>query len=128
MDFAIQVCFYVVGIPLELLAISALLRGGFRRYPLVFAYVIAVFLTTVVEMPTSLAYHYGDKTVVRTLVANYYRDEGILQVTVFALVISLIYSATDKLATRRIVRFGLVVGASIFVLTSFLVHFDPNAK
>src|SRR5688572_2246505 len=122
MDFAIQVCFYVVGIPLELLAISAMLRGGYRRYPFVFAYVVALFLTTIVEMPTSLAYYSGDKTVIHTLVNNYYRDEGILQVTVFALVISLIYSATPKLASRRIVRFGLVAGASIFAMTSFVLH------
>ena len=57
MDFAIQVCSYLVGLPLELLTIAAMLRGGYKRYPLVFTYVIIFFLTTVVEMPSAVAVH-----------------------------------------------------------------------
>src|SRR6187200_3365019 len=107
MDFAIQICSYVVGLPLELLAISAILRSGLRRYPLVFAYVLVVFLTTVVEMPTALAYYHGQpsRAVHETMVAHYWRNEGILQVTIFAAVISLIYSASSRLAAKRLVRF-----------------------
>ncbi len=130
MDFAIQICFYLIGIPLELLAIAAILRGGFRRYPLVFVYVIALFLTSVVEIPTSLAHHSdpGNKELGHSFNANYYRDEGILQVAIFAVVISLIYAATVKLAPRRIVRLGLVTGAVLFVGISFLVHYQPDPR
>src|SRR5215813_12505643 len=112
MDFTIQVCFYAVGIPLEVLTISAILRSGFRRYPLVLAYVLALFLTTVVEMPTALAYHGGDTSpsVRRAMVNNYWRDEAILQITIFATVISLIYSASSRLAAKGIVRLALVTG------------------
>jgi len=130
MDFAIQICFYVIGILLELLAIAALLRGGFRRYPFVFAYVIALFLTTAIELPTSLAYYYdpGNKDLIRRFNNNYYRDEGILQVAIFAVVISLIDAATMRIKPRRIVRLGLVAGASIFAAISFRVHYIPDPK
>lgn len=130
MDFAIQISSYLVGLPLEILAISAILRTGFRRYPLVFGYVLAVFLTTVVEMPTALAYHSGktDRAVTETMVANYWRDEGILQVTIFATVISLIYSASSRLASKRIVRVSLIAGAFLFVCTSFLIRYDANVR
>jgi hypothetical protein len=130
MDLAIQVGFYVIGIPLELLAISAILRDGFRRYPLVFAYTIALFLVTLVEMPVNLAFYSGDRSAatVSAVRGNYWRDEAILQVTIFAVVISLIYSATSRLPSRRIVRLTLVAGALIFVAISLLVHYSPNPK
>ena len=59
MDLTIQLCAYLVGLPLELLTIAAMLHGGFKRYPFVFAYVVTYFLTTVAEMPSSVAYYYA---------------------------------------------------------------------
>jgi hypothetical protein len=35
--FVIQVLGWGLGLPLEILVIVALLRGGFRRYPVVFS-------------------------------------------------------------------------------------------
>src|ERR1041385_2356295 len=124
MDFAIQICSYVIGIPLELLAIAAILRGGYRRYPLVFAYVIALFLTTIVEIPTFLALHAdpSNRELIRRWNVIYYWDEGILQALVFAAVISLIDAATLKIKPRRIVRLGLVAAATLFAGISFRVH------
>jgi hypothetical protein len=37
MRFAIQLCGLVVGLPLQLLIIGTLLRGGYRRFPFLFA-------------------------------------------------------------------------------------------
>src|ERR1043166_7512834 len=128
MYFAIQIGFYAVGIPLELMAISAILRGGLKHYPLVFAYAIALFLTTIIEMPSSLAYTSGDLSVVRTLTFYYYWDERILQLAIFSVVISLIYGATSKLPFRRILRLALVAGATLFVGISFWIHYNPAAK
>jgi hypothetical protein len=136
MDLVIQLCSYLVGLPLELLTIAAMLRGGFKRYPFVFAYILTFFLTTVVEMPSSVAYYYlrqitPDLTNPRVVRAAedyvwwYWLDEAILQVLVFAVVISLIYYATSKLAPRRIVRLGLIAGAVLFAAISFLVHYHP---
>lgn len=137
MDLAIQLISYLVGLPLELLTIAAMLRGGFKRYPFVFAYIVTFFLTTVVEMPTSVAYYWA-RHVYTTPNANidlaaenytwwYWRDELILQVLVFAVVISLIYYATSRLGSRRLVRLGLIVGAVLFAVISFVTHFRPHA-
>src|ERR1043165_8299917 len=130
MDFAIQICSYVIGIPLEILAIAAMLRGGFRRFPLVFLYVIALFLTTVVELPTSLAYHAHptNRRLIERMNENYYLDEGLLQVAVFAAVSSLIDAATVRIKPRRIVRLGLVAAATLFAGISFRVHYIPDPK
>ena len=136
MDLAIQLCSYLAGLPLELLTIAAMLRGGYRRYPFVFAYVVIYFLTTIVEMPSSVAYYYArhlykpPHPLLNQTAENYawwyWRDEAILQVLVFAVVISLIYYATSKLGPRRIVRLGLISGAVLFAGLSILVNYHPN--
>jgi len=137
MDLTIQLCSYLVGLPLELLTIAAMLRGGFKRYPFVFAYIVIFFLTTVLEMPRSVAYYYlrqilpiTNPRVDQAAEAYawwYWRDEAVLQVLVFAVVISLIYYATSKLGPRRMVRLGLIAGAILFAGISFLVHYHPTA-
>jgi hypothetical protein len=132
MELAIQVCAYLIGLPLELLAIAGMLRGGYRRYPFVFVYVVADFLTTVVEMRFELSYFAGNKLnkyVENDLVKFYWIDEAILQVLVYAAVISLIYYATAALKSRRIVRISLIAFAVLFAGITFLIHFAPgNAK
>lgn len=127
MDFAIQVCSYLVGLPLELLTIAAMLRGGYKRYPLVFTYVIIFFLTTVVEMPSAVAFYQNkaDPVLADNYTWWYFRDEAVLQLLIFAVVISFIYEASSKLASRRLVRLGLVSGAVLFVGVSFVIHYHP---
>jgi len=36
-----------------------MLRGGYRRFPFLFAYVVGDFLTTVVEIPSGMGYQRG---------------------------------------------------------------------
>lgn len=128
MELAIHVIPYLIGLPLELLAIAGMLRGGYRRYLFVFVYVIADFLTSVVEMPVDLSYYAGNKSkyAENSLVNFYWVDEAIMQVLVYAAVISLIYYATAKLKSRRIVRISLIAFAVLFAGVSFLIHFDPS--
>jgi hypothetical protein len=128
-DLAIQWCTYLVGLPLELLTIRAMLRGGLRSYPLLFAYVVASFLTTVAEMPSSLAFYHDRRNaqLAITYAWWYWHDEAILTVILFALVISLIYYATADLRSRRIVRSGLICAALLFIGVSFAVHYQPPA-
>jgi hypothetical protein len=92
--------------------------------------VIALFLTTVVELPTSLAYHAHptNRKLIERMNENYYLDEGLLQVAVFAAVISLIDAATVRIKPRRIVRLGLVAAATLFAGISFRVHYIPDPK
>jgi hypothetical protein len=129
MDFAVQVCAYLIAVPLQLLTIRAMLRGGFRAYPLVFAYLIAALLTTAIEMPLSLAY-YSNKTqdAARNYMRWYWRDEALIEVLIFAVVINLIYLTTSKLESRRIVRLLLISGGVLFVAITFLITYEPNPK
>jgi len=126
MALALQICSYLVGIPLELLAIAAILRsGGYRRFPLVFAWVIGDFLTTAVEMPSNLAYLYTKRVDAQHWLVNYYWvDEAIMQILVFAVVIGLIFMATTDLPQRRLLRAALIAFAVLFAGVSFLIHFD----
>jgi hypothetical protein len=125
MRFAIQLCGVVIGLPLELLIIAALLRGGYRRFPLVFAYTVADFLTTVVELPSGMGYVRSMPWAATPYALVYWLDETILQVLVYAVVMSLIYQATGKLRSRRIVRASLIAGALLFAGISFLIHRNP---
>jgi hypothetical protein len=125
MDLAIQVIAYLVGIPLQILTISALLRGGYRRFPLVFVYAIVLFLATVAEMPLSFAYIRSQKQMSKLLAKIYYTDEIILQILIFAVVISLIYQATAQHGARRMLRAVLLAAALIYAGISFAVEFNP---
>jgi hypothetical protein len=117
---------YVVGLPLEVLVIAALLHGGYRQFPAVFAYIIAEFLTTVVEIPQALAWaRTHDPHVGRNFALLYWRDEIILQFLVFVVVISLIWQATSVARSRRTLRVALIVGVILFAGLSLLVHFTP---
>ena len=117
---------WLIGLPLELLIIAALLRGGYRRFPLVFAYALALFLTTVVEIPAYIGYFSGLKGT-RTRAFYYWIDEGILQVLIFAVVVSLIYRATEVVQARRVIRVSLIGGAALFAGISFLIHYNARA-
>src|ERR1035441_525387 len=59
------------------------------------------------------------------LPAVYWLDEVIMQVLVYAVVMTLIYQATGKLRSRRIVRASLIAGAVLFAAISFLIHQNP---
>src|SRR3954466_14898339 len=112
----LQVCSYLVWLPLEILVLIAILRGGISRHPFVFAYLITSFLTAVLEMPISFAYLQNPGNGFDIL---YWCDEGIREVLIFAVVINLIYRTTANLESRRIARLLLVAGSVLFVAISF---------
>jgi hypothetical protein len=125
MRFAIQLCGWLVGLPLQLLIIGTLLRGGYRRFPFLFAYVVGDFLTTVVEIPSGMGYQRGMQWAAFAYPAVFWFDVVVMQVLVYAVVMSLIYQATGKLRSRRSVRALLIAGAILFAGISFWVHWNP---
>ena len=125
MRFAIQLCGLMIGLPLQILIIGTLLRGGYRRFPFLFAYMVGDFLTTVVEVPSALGYYRGMQWAAFAFPAVYWFNAVVMQVLVYAVVMSLIYEATGKLRSRRVVRASLIVGAILFVGISFLIHWNP---
>jgi hypothetical protein len=117
MRAALQFLSWSLGLPLELLIIGALLRGSYRRFPVLLLYSVALFLTTVVEISVSQEYYS----------TYYWIDEALRQASFFAVVISLTYLATTNLRSRGLVRTALIVGAVTLAGASFLVHYDPHA-
>src|SRR5262249_19723999 len=51
----------------------------------------------------------------------------IMHVVVYAVVMSLIYKATERLSSRRTVRSALIAGAILIAAISFAIHYDPSA-
>jgi hypothetical protein len=126
MRFAIQLCSLAIGIPLQLLIIGTLLRGGgYRRFPFLFAYMVGDFLTTVVEVPSAVGYDRGMQGAAFAFPALYWFNIVVMQVLVYTVVMSLIYQATGKLQSRRIVRVSLIAGAILFAGISLLIHRNP---
>jgi hypothetical protein len=120
---------YLFGLPLEWLVISALLRGGmYRRFPLALAFMAGQAVTTIVETPLDLAVSVTHaRRAYALFVKCYWTDEVLLQVLVFAVVLSLIWSATARLRSRRVLRTGLLIGVVLMTSISFLAHFSDGA-
>jgi hypothetical protein len=123
---AVQYASWLVGLPLELLIIGALLRGPYRRFPLLFLYSLALFLTTVIEVSVSQPYFSGIR-LAHSPGTYYWIDEGIRQGLLFALVLSLACLATSQLRSRNLVRLALIAGGIALALASFLVHKADSA-
>src|SRR5580658_4431534 len=132
MQLALQLICWAIGLPLGLLVIAALLRGGYRLFPVLFVYEIVDLLMTVTGMPPYIAFYSHHGADARTQMAQWFWwDELLLQPLVYAVVISLIYRATEKAPARGLVRGVLIGGAALIAGTSFLFHYHtgmPNGS
>ena len=127
--FVLQICGWLIGIPLDILVIQALLGGAWRRYPLVFLYVAASFVTTLVEVPLNTeSYLTGSTAAVALFAKVYWIDDWLLQFMIFAIVLSLIDRAMLASPWRRLTRIGLAAGALLFAGLSLWVHYRPGPK
>lgn len=124
--FVIQVCGWAVGIPLQVLVIAALFRNGYRRYPVVFLYLLVGFVTTVVNIPLGTQSFFSPSAeITRQAAKAYWISEWILQILIFAIVLSLIDQAISLSRWRRILRVALAVGALLFAGIDFWIQFVP---
>jgi hypothetical protein len=121
----VQYVAYAIGLPLQLLVISAMLRGAYKRFPFIFAFVVGLFLATVSQVPAYIAYFGGAR---RARFRVYWISDGILTVLAFCVVIGLIYQATEGVANRAMIRRVLVAGAVVFPLVSLAIHYNRNIK
>src|SRR5664279_848716 len=110
MQVVLQFAAYVIGLPLELMVMAAMLRGPWKRYPFVFAYVLGDFLTTVLEIRPRLQYETATAQAKKSFGVLYWWDEQVMQVLVFLLVISLLYSAASHLKVRNTLLVGVICG------------------
>jgi hypothetical protein len=131
MRFALNICANLIGIPLEVLIIAAMTRGSYRRYPALFVYMLAVFVVSLFETPLYVvgylqAKWHADHHVWTQYVKCYWIDESVLMALVFLVVLSLIYQATERARSRRVLRASVVGGAALFAVVTFWVHYDPS--
>ena len=124
--FIIQVCGWAIGIPLEILVIVAMLHGGYRKYPVVFLFLLVNFVTTLVDIPIGAQSFYAhDAAITRQAAMVYWMNEWVLQGLIFALVLSLIDMAISVSRWRRAMRTALAIGALLFAGITFWVEYQP---
>lgn len=126
MDLAIQVGALLLWLPLNLLIIAGLLRGEYRRFPILLAYTVAEFLAVAAEIPAYWAVYTHGSQAYALRVFVYWMDEAIAQVLIYAVVMSLIYRASTKFKNRRLLRAALISGALVFAGVSFAAHYSPT--
>jgi hypothetical protein len=129
-EFAIQVCGWLVGVPLEFLLVAALLRGEYRRFPFVFAYASALLVATLVEIPANVNHmlHPQDLQIWKHFAHIYWINEVILWPFILAVVISLIDQAATHVRSRRLVRVSLIAGALLFAGIAFTLNYRSSMK
>ena len=120
-----QILALAVGLPLQILVIAALVRGPWRRYPFVFIWALADFLTTVLEIRPSLVSN-PTSAELQSFNNLYWWDERVIQVLTFFMVISLVYLATAKMRPRRLVLFGTLLGTAVFAGITFFIEYSPD--
>ena len=122
MQQALQYLAYAIGLCLNILVLSALLRGSYREYPFVFVYALALLVSTVVEIAVRTAPAWLEKEYNHF----YWADEVILDVLVFCLVIAFIDAAARRSTQKMIERHWLVVAAAVFCAVSLAAHRGPH--
>ena len=114
----LQWFFILIGGYLQLMVIASMVRSSYRNFPVLFTYVVASFLAAVVEMAVFL-----DLMNWSAVTHNYYWvSEGILQLLVFLLVLSLIYRAMEGQPSRPSLMRLLAFGALAIISISYIAN------
>lgn len=117
---AFQWVSWIVAMSLQVLVLSAMLKGAYRQFAFVFAYLVALFLGTVVEIALFL-----NGPVTRASVRYYWINDAILQGLLFCLVIALIYQSVDREKRARVRRWS-VAGSLAMLAVSVAAHQGPR--
>jgi hypothetical protein len=128
MDLVLQLCSLAAWFPLKVLVISAILRCGVRRYPLIFAYSVTTFFIVAAELPVAFAFHSSSGRNREWFQLVYSIGQNITYALIVAVVINLIHRASSRIDSRHLVRFASIAGALIFAVISFLLQYDRRAK
>jgi len=126
MRFAVQILALAVGLPLQTLVVAALLRGAWRRFPMLLVFTTVELVTALVEAPGALESMLGMHPQGLPYWVTYWTGAAIDQLLLYAAVVSLLYRAAERLRTVRAARVLLIVGACLVAAGTFLVHYDPT--
>lgn len=122
MDIVFQVTPYLAGL-LEVLILLTITRKSLQEFPFLYSAVLVLLLTNAVDA----VLYARSASVTRTDRAYiYYFNEMVRQLSIFLLVVSLIYKAVaDRPQHRRIVRW-LVIGIAFLGLALVLIPTDTK--
>jgi hypothetical protein len=119
MRLALQYGSWAIGLWLNLMVIAALIRGGIRRYPLVFAYSLALFLSTLINI--------GISAVPKTLWETYYWTiDFVLEIMIYAVLIGFIDEAGRNSRHKPVARHWLILAAAVVFAGSYLIRRNPQ--
>jgi hypothetical protein len=104
---------------LQILVVSVMLRGAYRRYGALFGYTIVLFVTSAVE---TVAFCWPSHAALPS--TEYWVFDSIRQALVYVVVISLIFSASEQSARRASIGRFLITGSVLFAALS--LYFTYN--
>lgn len=112
---AVFVASFIFGAVLELLILNGLIKGPYRKYPVLFTYVLILFFTGIID--ATLYFEIGLWTgSARTV---FWINDSIRQVFLFVFVLSLVYQAMASGPGRVAVQRLLVFGSLILAIVSY---------
>ncbi len=126
MRLAIQLGSWILWFPLSILTITAILKVGVQRYPLIFCYVVVSFLSAAVQTPLAFTYHRSDRSGGDWFQVVHSGGEGATYILLLAVVISLVYRATTQVQSRNITRMALIAGTILIIAVSFFIHYNKR--
>lgn len=126
MGLLIQIASWLLWFPLKILGITALLRVGVRRYPLIFAFMVVSFLFAAVQAPLSFAFHRADRNAIWYQLVNSV-GQVLTTTLMLAVVVTFLHRASSHLRSQRMFVTGVIVLTVLLGLGSFAMHHDPRA-
>ncbi len=125
MRLAIQILAYAVDLPLQTLVVAALLRGSWRRFPMVLALSVVELVSALVQAPGTLQTLAGHRPPGLAYETVYWYGATIDGLLLYSVVISLLYRACERLRSARPTRVALIVGACLVAGGTLLAHYNP---
>jgi hypothetical protein len=125
MRFGLQILALAISLPLQVLVVAALLRGWWRRFPLLLAFVVVELVSALVQAPGAIESMLGMHAPGLPYGVTYWTGEVITQLLLYAVVVSLLYRAAERLRAVRAARVALVLAACLVAGGTFLAHYDP---
>lgn len=122
MRLALQYGLWALGFSLQVLVLRALLSGPGKRYRLLLAYIIALFLGTIMEVAAYTSGSLGRSWQL------YWINDAALQALMFAVVISLIHQAMAAARVRSATQRKLILAAFLLFALLFILHAGPREK
>jgi hypothetical protein len=127
MRFGVQILALAVGLPLQVLVVAALFRGSWRRFPLLLAFAVVELVSALVQAPGALEAMRGHHPPGLPYWVTYWTGQEITQLLLYAVVVSLLYRACERLRSATAARVLLILAACLVAAASFLVHHGQSS-